>query len=180
MEEDFIEKAPISEGTIRSTAKRRTAIKILMLLKKDSEVHTTSEVSEILGLDWGTASFNLQRLLECGFLETVPDKMDARTKYFRIADQKNSDKAIELYKCSAAFKLARFVPYYIINSEQLKLDKRFIETCEEHGFTLNEGISAVQNCPKINSEYHSNTLVLWRTEQGYDNPSRKPEVEEIE
>jgi DNA-binding MarR family transcriptional regulator len=49
-------------------------------------------------MDWGTAKHNLLKLMNAGFVELVPDKMDARCKYYQISDKKAVEKAIELWE----------------------------------------------------------------------------------
>ena len=189
MEEEHWERRDISEGTIRSTAKRKSSMKILLFLKRRNRAHTVGEIADELDMDWGTVTYNLRKLLECGFIENVEDRMDGRTKYYRITDGESLDKAIELYIKRVSFRLARLIPYKRILAEQLKSDSRFVEACQELELTFREGISAVAKCPKIGSEYNSNQLILWRTEQGYDSPKKKEheevktgerEVEEVE
>ena len=98
MENEYWEKREISDGTIHSTSKRKTNMKILLFLKRENEVQTVGEIANKLDMDWGTATYNLQKLLECGFVENVEDRMDGRTKYYRIIEGKSLDKVIELYR----------------------------------------------------------------------------------
>lgn len=167
MEEEYLERGEISEGTIRSTSKRKTSMRILLFLKRKNGVLTVGEIADELDMDWGTVTYNLRKLLECGFVENVEDRMDGRTRYCRIADGKSVDRVIELYSIRASFRLARLVPYKKIYAEQLRNDKRFIDACQHYGLTVSEGVRAVLSCPKIGSQGHSGRLILWRKEQGY-------------
>jgi len=97
MEKDE-EYSSISIATIRSAAKRDSAMRILAFLNHNSESRTIQEISDALEMDWGTAKHNLLKLTEAGFVELVPDKMDARCKYYQIADKKATEKAIELWE----------------------------------------------------------------------------------
>ena len=97
MEKDE-EYSSISIATIRSAAKRDSAMRILAFLNHNSESRTIQEISDALEMDWGTAKHNLLKLTEAGFVELVPDKMDARCKYYQIADKKAVEKAIELWE----------------------------------------------------------------------------------
>jgi len=179
----------ITSATIRSTSKRRTAMKILIHLKRENEQEgmplSISEVSEGLDMVWETASYNLMKLVECGFVTKVEDKMDARTRYFQVVNKEATEKAIKLYKRWVGFKLGRLIPYTKIYSGQLKSDKRFIEKCKFYGLTFYEGISAVAACQKIGTQTATDYsgrnvgLFLWRKEPGYIPPEEeKMEVEE--
>ena len=95
MEEPW-KRAGISEATILSTSKRKTSMKIVLFLKRKNRAHTIGEIADGLDMDWGTATYNLRKLMECGFIENVEDRRDARTKYYRIAGSKSVDKVIEL------------------------------------------------------------------------------------
>jgi len=91
MEKDE-EYSSISIATIRSAAKRDSAMRILAFLNHNSESRTIQEISDALEMDWGTAKHNLLKLTEAGFVELVPDKMDARCKYYQIADKRQLRK----------------------------------------------------------------------------------------
>lgn len=150
----------VSGATIRSTSKRRTAMKILLYLEGESMPHSIGEVSEGLDILYETANYNLNRLVDCGFIARVEDRMDGRTRHFQIVNKEATEQAIELYKRMAGFRLARLIPPTPkrIFSEQLKLDGRFIDRCKFYGLTLYEGISAVAACSKISTQtptYHS-------------------------
>jgi predicted transcriptional regulator len=168
----------ITEATIRSTAKRPTAMRILVFLNQNSEIYTTTEIADELDLEWTTADYNLQKLLECEFVRIVEDKMDGRTHYYQLVDRKNVEKAISEYKRWVGYRLARLISYKKIETEQVKADKRFIGECQKYGLTISEGIEAVQSCPKIGFESQSGSTVLWRKEQGYLSPDEK-EPEEV-
>ncbi len=164
-------KTEISGATIRSTSKRRSAMKILMFLDRENMPHTITEISEELDMDWSTVKHNLLKLMECEFVELVEDKMDTRTRYFQIVNKEATDKAIELYKRWVSYKLGRLIPNQKIYSEKLKSDKRFIEECKFYGLTVHQGFNAVANCPKIETEAatdysgRSQGLFLWRKER---------------
>jgi DNA-binding MarR family transcriptional regulator len=97
-EEENREPTGITIATIRSTAKRNSAMRILTFLNKNSDAHTITEISDELDMEWGTAQWNLMKLETCGFLELVEDKMDGRCKYYKIADKIAVEKVIELYR----------------------------------------------------------------------------------
>jgi DNA-binding transcriptional ArsR family regulator len=97
-EEGTWDKQDITIGTIRSVAKRDSAIRILKHLTNNSDALTVTEISESLDMDWGTAKNQLYKLTEAGFLELVEDKMDARCKYYRIANKEAVERAIEYWE----------------------------------------------------------------------------------
>ena len=97
-EEGTWDKQDITIATIRSTAKRDSAIRILKHLTNNSDALTVTEISESLDMDWGTAKNQLYKLTEAGFLELVEDKMDARCKYYRIANKEAVERAIEYWE----------------------------------------------------------------------------------
>ena len=185
MEEEHWGKREISEATIYSTSKRKTCMRILLFLKRENKVKTVGDIAEKLDMDWGTVTYNLKKLVDCGFVKNVEDRMDGRTRYYRNIEGKSLNKVIELYSKRVSFRLARLISYHRILAEQLKSDKRFVESCQELELTVSEGINAVKMCPKIGSEWNSNQLILWRIEQGFDEPKepetrRELEVEEVE
>jgi predicted transcriptional regulator len=49
-------------------------------------------------MNWMTAKHNLLKLMEAGFIEPEQDKMDKRTRFFKIADKKATEKAIEYWE----------------------------------------------------------------------------------
>jgi DNA-binding transcriptional ArsR family regulator len=176
-------RSDINGATIRSTSKRRTAMKILIYLKRENDWEgmplSIGDISEGLDIAWETTSYNLTKLVECGFIAKVEDKMDARTRYFQVVNKEATGKAIKLYKRMVGFRLGRLIPYNKVYSEQLKSDKRFVEMCKVYGLTLYEGISAVAACPKIGTQTvtdysgRSNGLFLWRKEPGYIPPEKE-------
>jgi len=97
-EEGTWDKQDITIGTIRSVAKRDSAIRILKHLTNNSDALTVTDISESLDMDWGTAKNQLYKLTEAGFLELVEDKMDARCKYYRIANKEAVERAIEYWE----------------------------------------------------------------------------------
>lgn len=97
-DEEWSKTTDVTIATIRSTAKRESCMRILVCLNDNSESHTIQEVSDSLEMDWGTAKHNLLKLMEAGFIEPEEDKMDGRTKYFKITDKKAVEKAIEYYE----------------------------------------------------------------------------------
>jgi DNA-binding transcriptional ArsR family regulator len=97
-EEGKWDRQDITIGTILSVAKRDSAIRILKYLADNSDALTVTEISESLDMDWGTVKNQLFKLTEAGFLTLVEDKMDARCKYYQIADKKATEKAIELWE----------------------------------------------------------------------------------
>ena len=163
-------KTEISGATIRSTSKRRSAMKILMFLDRENMPHTITEIAEELDIDWSTVKHNLLKLMECEFVELVEDKMDIRTRYFQIVNKEATEKAIELYKRWVSYKLGRLVPHQKIYSEKLKSDNRFIEECKFYGLTVHQGFKTVVSCPKIDTETATDYagrdqgLFLWRKE----------------
>ena len=147
-------RSDISGATIRSTSKRRTPMKILLYLEGESMPHSIGEVSEGLDIVYETANYNLNRLVDCGFIARVEDRMDGRTRHFQIVNKEATEQAIELYKRMAGFRLARLVipaPGRIF-SEKLKLDVRFINRCKFYGLTPEEGIGVLATCYKINTQ----------------------------
>jgi len=96
--DEWSKQSDITISTIRSTSKRESCIKILVYLNGNSESRTIQEVSDGLEMDWGTAKHNLTKLTEAGFLSPEEDRMDRRTRSFKIADKKAVEKAIEYYK----------------------------------------------------------------------------------
>jgi len=97
-EEGKWDRQDITIGTIRSVAKRNSAIRILKHLNDNADALTVTEISESLDMDWGTVKNQLYKLTEAGFLELVEDKMDARTKYYQISNKKATEKAIEYWE----------------------------------------------------------------------------------
>ena len=166
-----VKKTEISGATIRSTSKRRSAMKILMFLNRENMPHTITEIANELDMDWSTVKHNLLKLMECEFVEAVEDKMDSRTRYFQVVNKKATERAIELYKRWVSYKLGRLIPHQKTYSKKLKSDKHFIEECKFYGLTLHEGFIAVANCPKIEIEAatdysgRNQGLFLWRKEQ---------------
>ena len=165
-------KTEISGATIRSTSKRRSAMKILMFLDRENMPNTITEISEELDMDWSTVKHNLLKLKECEFVELVEDKMDIRTRYFQIVNKEATEKAIELYKRWVSYKLGRLIPHQKIYSEKLKSDNRFIEECKFYGLTIHQGFNTVAACPKIETEIATDYsgrdqgLFLWRKREG--------------
>jgi DNA-binding MarR family transcriptional regulator len=100
--EEWRKKTDVSIGTIRSTSKRTSCIRILMFLNNHSDAFTYTEISDELDLDWMTVKWNVLKLVEAGFIEQVEDKMDGRCHYFQIADKKAVEKAIEYYNIRQA------------------------------------------------------------------------------
>ena len=164
-------KTEISGATIRSTSKRRSAMKVLMFLDREDMPNTITEIAEELDMDWSTVKHNLLKLMDCEFVEIVEDKMDTRTRYFQVVNKEATEKAIELYKRWVSYKLGRLVPHEKIFSQKLKSDSHFIEECKFYGLTLHEGFIAVANCPKINTETatdyagRNQGLFLWRNRE---------------
>jgi len=93
--DEWSKKSDITISTIRSTAKRESCIRILTYLNDNSESRTIQEVSDGLEMDWGTAKHNLTKLTEAGFVTPEEDRMDGRTRSFKIADKKAVEKVIE-------------------------------------------------------------------------------------
>ena len=164
-------KTEISGATVRSTSKRRSAMKILMFLNREDLPHTITEIAEELDMDWSTVKHNLLKLKECNFVELVEDKMDTRTRYYQVVDKKATEKAIGLYKRWVSYKLSKLIPHQKIYSKKLKSDKRFIEECKFYGLTIHEGFNAVAACPKIETQavtdYSSKSqgVFLWRKQE---------------
>ena len=88
----------ISIASIRSCSKRTSMIRILRFLNNSSDAFTYTEISDELDMDWMTCKWNIQKLMEAGFIKEVEDKMDGRCHYFQIADKKATEKAIEYYE----------------------------------------------------------------------------------
>ena len=84
-------KTEISGATIRSTSKRRSAMKVLMFLDRKNMPHTITEISEELDMNWSTVKHNLLKLMDCEFVEIVEDKMDTRTRYFQVVNKEATD-----------------------------------------------------------------------------------------
>jgi len=97
-DEEFRKSTDVTIATIRSTAKRESCIRILVCLNGNSESRTIQEVSDSLEMDWGTAKHNLTKLTEAGFISPEEDRMDGRTRSFRISDKKAVEKALEYYE----------------------------------------------------------------------------------
>ena len=92
-----------------------------------------------------------------------------------MIDKKLAEKVIDKYKYRVSFRLARFVPYKKITTEQLKSDQRFVDACQTYGLSISQGVQAVLSCPKIGSETYSGRSILWRKEEGYIPPTTKHE-----
>ena len=151
---------------------------ILMFLNDNNSAFITQDIANELDLWWTTVDYNLKALLECGFVKIVEDKKSGRKYYQITADKKAIEKVFIYYKKWVGVRLARLIPYNKIYTDQLKSDKRFVETCQHYGLRIGEGISAVLSCPKTGSETHSGRLIIWRKEQGYI-PPEKEEIESI-
>lgn len=177
------------EGNIEAISNRKNPVKVLMFLLKAEKLYYTTEIAKELDMNWFTVDANLYKLNDAGLIEIVENDVDKRLKLWKISTKAGSEKAIELYKHKISYNLARLVPYRKITTSELKLDKRFLESCKEHGLTIFEGIQSVLGCPKILSEEHSGATFLWRKEQGYDEedsltkpkaePVKPTEVEEV-
>jgi DNA-binding MarR family transcriptional regulator len=177
------------EGNIEAISNRKNPVKVLMFLLKAEKLYYTTEIAKELDMNWFTVDANLYKLNDAGLIEIVENDVDKRLKLWKISTKAGSEKAIELYKHKISYNLARLVPYRKITTSELKSDKRFLESCKEHGLTIFEGIQSVLGCPKILSEEHSGATFLWRKEQGYDEEDSltkpkavpvKSEVEEVE
>jgi len=185
-------RSDISGATIRSTSKRRTAMKILLYLEGQSMPHTIGEVSDGLDILYETANYNLNRLTDCGFIERMEDRMDGRTRHFQIINKEAVEQAIVLYKRMVGFKLARLIPPTPkrIFSEQLSHNPRFVDRCKFYGITPHEGIGVLATCYKINTQPisdlsgRSKGLFFSRNDpEGYEYPEeekseRKPSIDE--
>ncbi len=172
------------EGNIEAISNRKNPMKVLMFLLKATKLYYTTEIANHLNMNWFTVEANLYKLNDARLIEIVENDVDKRLKLWKIMNKAGSEKAIELYKHKIGYNLARLVPYHKITTEELKSDKRFLKSCEEHGLTITEGIQSVLGCPKISSDSRSDVIFLWRKEQGYDEsevePEKRREVEEVE
>jgi DNA-binding MarR family transcriptional regulator len=97
-DEEWNKQGDISIATIRSTVKRDSAMRILAFLNNNTDAYTITEISDEVGINWMTTKANLLKLMEAGFIEPEKDKMDKRTRHFKIADKKATEKAIELWE----------------------------------------------------------------------------------
>ena len=163
------------KATISAIVKRKNAMKILLFLNNSEDVYYLQEIADNLDMCEMTALQNLSKLIDAEIVRKTETKVDYRTKYYEVIDKELAKKAIDKYKYRVSFRLARFVPYQRTTREQLKSDKRFIETCQEYGLSISEGISAVLSCPKIGSEIHSGRSIIWRKEQGFIPPEKTHE-----
>jgi hypothetical protein len=87
---------------------------------------------------------------------------------------------IEKYKRYVGFQLSRFIPYEMQFCSQLNEDKRFLYACMKYGLAVSEGIQAVLNCYKVGKESTGLDTIIWRREQGYDEPEKEKSVSEVE
>jgi predicted transcriptional regulator len=97
-DEEWNKQTDITIATIRSTAKRTSMIQILKFLNNHSDAFNYTEISEELDMDWMTVKWNIQKLMEAGFIREVEDKIDGRCHYFQIADKEATEKAIEYWE----------------------------------------------------------------------------------
>jgi len=100
--DEWSKQSDITLATIRSTAKRESCIRILTYLNDNSESRTIQEVSDGLEMDWGTCKNSLTKLVEAGFISPEEDRMDGRTRHFRILDKKAVEKANDYYRIRQA------------------------------------------------------------------------------
>jgi predicted transcriptional regulator len=175
---DFSEKA-----TIASIIKRVNAMRILLFLSKDvdnEEAYYLQIISNALDMNEGTAFSNLNKLVEAGLLVKGESKANRKNKYYAITNERLAEKAIEKYKHYVGFQLARLVPYERRYCSQLKSDKRFQNACAEYGITISEGVSEILSCYKVGKESTGLDTIIWRREQGYDEPEKGKSSTEIE
>jgi DNA-binding MarR family transcriptional regulator len=97
-DEEWRKQTDITIGSIRSAAKRTSMIRILTFLNNSSDAFTYTEISDELDMDWMTCKWNCLKLQEAGFIERIDDKIDLRTHYFKIADKKATEKALEYWE----------------------------------------------------------------------------------
>ena len=165
------------EANIVAIAKRRNPMKVLLFLYqnyKNEKLMYIQEIADLLDMCWETVSCSLYKLNDANLVELVQTNVDKRLKFWRVSNEELVEKAIEKYKYRASFRLARFVPYKRITTEDFKSDKRFIETCQYYGLSISEGISAVLSCPKIEVErigFPHNQTYLHRKSEGYIPPT---------
>ena len=171
------------KATISAIVKRKNAMKILLFLNNSEDAFYLQEIADTLDMNEMTAFSNLSRLIDAEIVKKTETKVDFRTKYYEVIDKKLAEKVIDKYKYRVSFYIARFVPYKKITTEDFKSDKRFIEACQTYGLSIDEGISAVMKCPKIEVEragYPHNKTYLHRKSEGYIPPTiehkeREPE-----
>ena len=168
------------KATISAIVKRKNAMKILLFLNNSEDAFYLQEIADTLDMNEMTAFSNLSRLIDAEIVKKTETKVDFRTKYYEVIDKKLAEKVIDKYKYRVSFHLARFVPYKRITTEQLKSDKRFIETCQTYGLSISQGVQAVLSCPKIGSETYSGRSIIWRTEEGYIPPTIEHEEREVD
>jgi len=168
------------EANILAIARRPNCMKVLLFLyqnRKNEKLYYIQEIADELDMCEATVSCNLYKLNDAGLVEMVESSVDKRLRFWKIASEELVEEALKRYKIFVGFKLARLIPYSKVTTEKLKQDKRFLESCEEHGLSVEDGILAVENCSKIGVEkvgYPVNTTYLWRKEQGYDPPNEPP------
>jgi len=176
----FSEKA-----TLAWIVKRVNAMRILLFLAKDrdkEEAYYLQRIADALEMNEATAYTNLSKLVEAELVVKNEAKGNKKNKYYAITNKKLAEKAIEKYKHWVGFQLARLVPYQRQYASQLKQDKRFQSACDEYGLTISEGVMAILGCYKIGREHTGNDKIIWRKEQGYDEPEPvkvDTEVEEV-
>ena len=170
------ERRNVSEkANIIAIVRRRNPMKVLLFLHKNKKLYYIQEIADLLDMCEATVSLNLHKLNDANLVELVQSNVDKRLRFWKIANEELVEKAIEKYKYRVSFRLARLVPYNKIYTDQLKSDKRFVEACQYYGLSVSEGISAVLSCPKIGSETHSGRSIIWRVEQGFDEPEKTHE-----
>jgi predicted transcriptional regulator len=183
MEKDF-ENSDFSEkATLASITKRVNAMKILLFLSKDEdndEAYYLQIISNALDMNEATAFTNLNNLVQAGLVEKGESKANRKNRYYAIGNKRLAEKAIEKYKRSVGFQLARLIPYERRYCSQLKNDRRFQKACEDYGLTISEGIQEILSCHKIGKESVGTDTVIWRREQGYDEPEKGKSLTEVE
>jgi len=173
-----VQEVKADKVLLRGLSKTNNTMKVLKFLYDRNNAFYIQEIARGLGMWEGTARPNLIKLEELGIV--VQRKFKGNT-YFYIPEVNRgvAKLAIIMWKQRISYKLAHYIPYDKVKEEDLKEDKRFLEKCKYFGLTVDEGLEAVLECPKIVSERKSNILYLWRKEpQGYIPP--KSEEEEIE
>jgi DNA-binding MarR family transcriptional regulator len=183
MESENESKGSLEKSAIAAIIKRNNAMKILLYLirdKDEEETYYLQRIADDLGINEMTAYSNLVKLIDAGIVEKSETDVDRRTKYYSITNKRLAEKAIEKYKRTVGFQLARFVPYEKRYCSQLKGDKRFQNACGEYGLTSSEGIMVILSCYKIEKESTGQDTIIWRKEQGYYEPEKEKSTTEVE
>ena len=109
---------------------------------------------------------NLRKLVNVGVVEKVQtEKIDLRTKYYRIADRTLTLKLVRRYHYLMSFKFAKLIPKDgTVSVDELKSDFEFARLCLKYHLSSDEAVEALEANSHVESVYaeKDETLVGFR------------------